>query len=377
MNPEDGIVAVGDSMLVDLTFDATDKEPGLYDEVIWLNTNDLENIAYSIPVTMIVTDLMTTVSADPSALCQGESTQLDVELSGGSGTFTFTWSSIPEGFESEEQNPVVSPLESTRYIVQIDDGMVIMSDSVYITVFDIPDVNLGEDQILCDVSDYELEAGNPGATYLWSTGDTTQTITASGEGMNTYWVEVINENDCLSSDTVMIDFATSPIVELGADTIICHNSSMTLDAGNPGASYLWSTGETTQTISIAGEDYEYGTYDFTVQVTNDKGCENIGDITVEIKDCTSIDENQQLVGLNVFPNPNTGMFSLNLSSFGSQTVSVRIINLSGKVVYEVTDLKINSSHNMEINLSNVANGVYNIFVISENGITDKKVVIQK
>lgn len=377
MSPEDGIVAVGDSMLVDLTFDATDKEPGLYDEVIWLNTNDLENIAYSIPVTMIVTDLMTTVSADPSALCQGESTQLDVELSGGSGTFTFAWSSIPEGFESEEQNPVVSPLENTKYIVQIDDGMVIMSDSVDITVFSKPEVDLGTDQVLCDESEFELDAGNPGATYLWSTGDTTQTITASGEGMNTYWVEVINENSCLSSDTVMIDFATSPIVELGADTIICHNSAMTLDAGNPGASYLWSTGETTQTINIAGEDFEYGTYDFSVQVTNDKGCENTDDITVEIKDCTSIDENQQLVSLNVFPNPNTGMFNLNLSSFGSQTVSVQIINLSGKVVYEVTDLKINNAYQMEINLDNAANGVYNIFVISENGITDKKVVIQK
>ena len=141
----------------------------------------------------------------------------------------------------------------------------------------------------------------------------------------------------------MLNFAISPVVELGADTIICHNTSITLDAGNPGASYMWSTGETTKTIMIDAEDYDYGDYDFSVQVTNDSGCENSGDITVEIRDCTTIDENQQLVSMDVFPNPNTGTFTLDLTTSGAQFISLRIVDLTGKIVYEATDIKISGT----------------------------------
>lgn len=376
MDPEDGTVAVGDSLIANLTFDATEIEPGIYDELIWLNTNDLENRTYSIPVTMVVTDMTTTVSADPMQICQGASTQLNVELSGGSGEFTFLWSSIPAGFSSDEQNPLVSPTENTTYIVQVNDGIVSLSDSVDITVFSRPEVDLGEDQLLCDVGEFDLDAGNPGASYLWSTGETSQRITATGNSLNSYWVVVTNENDCSASDTITINFATSPTVELGFDTVICHNSAITLDAGNPGSNYLWSTGETTKTITVNGEDYDYGNYEFYVQVTNESGCENSGGINIEIRDCTSIGENKHFVELNIYPNPASGKFTLNLSSKTEQTVSVSIADMAGKTVYNEDNITVNRSYNLNIDLSSVASGVYNIFVIGEKGVADKKVIIE-
>jgi len=159
--------------------------------------------------------------------------------------------------------------------------------------------------------------------------------------------------------------------------VICHNSVLTLDAGNPGSSYLWSTGETSQTISINGEEYEDGNYDFSVLVTLESGCENGGGITIEIKDCTSIDENQQLVNISVFPNPNKGIFNVQLNTKNSQSILLSIMNLSGMIVYESENLEIKDSHSMQIDLSNIANGVYSIFVIGENGTTEKKVILQK
>ncbi|MCB2201173.1 T9SS type A sorting domain-containing protein [bacterium] len=377
MDPEEGLVAVGDTALVNLTFDATDLELGRYDYNLRLITNDIENGIFVIPIVMHVTDLQVTASSEVSEICQGEAIQLTAAGAGGTGTYTYEWSSIPEGFTSVEQSPMATATENTTFIVTINDGELAMTDSVDITVFSKPEVDLGTDQVLCDESEFELDAGNPGATYLWSTGDTTQSITASGEGMNSFWVEVINENNCSASDTMTIDFATSPVVELGADTIICHNTSITLDAGNPGASYMWSTGETTKTIMIDAEDYDYGDYDFSVQVTNESGCENTGDITVEIRDCTSIDENQQLINMQVFPNPNKGVFTINLNTKSAQPVSIRIVDLTGKTVYEAVDVNILNTHTVEIDLSDLADGVYNIFVIGEKGITDKKVVIQK
>jgi len=377
MDPEEGIVAVGDSLNVVLTFDAAEMAIGTYDYTLRLITNDLENGMFAIPITMNVTDLQVTASADLTTVCEKEEVQLSAIGSGGTGSYSYEWSSIPAGFTSTEQNPVTNPDINSTYVIAINDGELSMTDSINITVLAKANVDIGPDTVLCDITEYNLDAGNPGDSYLWSTGETTQTVAVSGEGINTYWVDVTNENNCTTADTVMVNFATSPVVELGADTVICHNSVMTLDAGNPGSSYLWSTGETSQTISVNGEDYEYGNYDFSVQVTSESGCENGDGITVEIKDCTSIDEKQQLVNISVFPNPNKGIFNIQLNTKNSQSISLHIMNLSGIIVYKSENLEIKDSHSMQIDLGNLANGVYSIFVIGENGTTEKKVILQK
>jgi PKD repeat protein len=315
-------------------------------------------------------------TATPADICLGESSQLDANPAGGTGDYTYSWTSDPEGFTSDIQNPVVSPAETTNYFLEVNDGESIVRDTLEIAVHALPEVDLGEDQTLCGETEYELDAGNPGATYLWSTGETTQTITASGEGVNTFWVEVTNENDCSASDTVVINFAAVPVVELGSDTAICHNSVLILDAGNPGAAYLWSTGETTQTITVNAEEYGFGEYTFSVDVTSTDGCEGSGEINVEVKDCSSINENGQSVKLNIFPNPNSGIFNLQLNTLKSQKVSIRVTDLTGKTVYRSEEIKINGAYNQQIDLSQFSSGVYNIFVIGDEGVAQKKVVIR-
>jgi cyclophilin family peptidyl-prolyl cis-trans isomerase len=42
----------------------------------------------------------------------------------------------------------------------------------------------------------------------------------------------------------------TPVVDLGDDATLVYGNTLTLDAGNSGATYLWSTGETTQTIEV-------------------------------------------------------------------------------------------------------------------------------
>jgi hypothetical protein len=51
-----------------------------------------------------------------------------------------------------------------------------------------------------------------------------------------------------------------PNVDLGPDVVICIGYTTMLDAGNPGATYLWSTGATSQTITVSTS----GTYSVTV-----------------------------------------------------------------------------------------------------------------
>lgn len=125
-------------------------------------------------------------------------------------------------------------------------------------------VSLGPDQLLCDQELAMLNAGVfPNAAYLWNDSSTNQqlAVTQSGD----VWVTVTN-GYCYASDTVNFLFYPLPVLTFG-DTTLCIEQTVTLDGGNPGSSYLWSTGATTQSITIAETSGWYG-----VEVLTPDGC---------------------------------------------------------------------------------------------------------
>jgi len=63
-------------------------------------------------------------------------------------------------------------------------------------------VDLGKDTTIMKPATLQLDAGNPGIIYLWSTGETTRTINVDTTGI--YWVRVIGDHNCLSSDTIRV-----------------------------------------------------------------------------------------------------------------------------------------------------------------------------
>ncbi len=136
-------------------------------------------------------------------------------------------------------------------------------------------LNIGANQAICESSPLTLDAGNPGGTYLWSTGATTKTIQVSKAG--TYSVIVNTVTGCTLNDTVTITNLPAPTVSLGADAELCAGASLTLDAGNAGSTFTWSTGATTQTISVNST----GTY--WVDVMGANGCKSRDSIIVSPK----------------------------------------------------------------------------------------------
>lgn len=375
VTPDEGIVAPGDSLMVELKFKAGELTTGTYNDDIRFVTNDLDTPSFKVFFVMNVTDLQVTASINPEEICEGETAQLMASPTGGTGTYSYSWTSNPAGFESNEQSPVIDPTENTEYYLEVNDGVISLYDTASLIVNALPEVNLGADQTFCDVDEYELDAGNPGSEFLWSTGETTQTIVASGEGETEFWVKVTNTSSCASSDTVMLNFASQPTVNLGADTTICKVSEFTLDAGNPGSEYLWSTGETTQTILVKGEDYAEGMQEFSCMVTNTDGCENSGSIVVEILDCTDIDELSS-VDMEVYPNPNRGIFNLDLGSANKQSVTIRVMNVTGAIVYDA-EQTVDGKTSLKIDLQNQADGVYSVFVTGENILLNKKIVVRR
>ncbi|MBN4051355.1 T9SS type A sorting domain-containing protein, partial [bacterium AH-315-M05] len=167
-----------------------------------------------------------------------DSVQLDA---GNCCSASYLWS-------TSEITQTIYASSTGTYWVDVTENSCTTRDSIDVTVNVEATVNLGNDTTVCD--SILLDAENTGADYLWSTGETTQTIYASSTG--TYWVNVTAVPCDSVRDSIVVTVNPGPVVDLGNDTTVC--DSVQLDAGNAGATYLWSTGETTQTIyaSLSG-----------------------------------------------------------------------------------------------------------------------------
>ena len=92
-----------------------------------LCTLDVNEYTPPVPLSVIA-------SATPSVIYLGETSQLNAEASGGSGSYTYSWTSVPAGFTSDIPDPVVQPAQTTKYFIEVNDGNGSVSDSVEVTV---------------------------------------------------------------------------------------------------------------------------------------------------------------------------------------------------------------------------------------------------
>ena len=91
----------------------------------------------------------TFATASPVKVCSGDSSQLNAVAYGGSGNYSYSWSSIPPGFSSSLRNPKVSPGDTTRYIVAITDGSLSQSDTTQVMVISHATASAGNDTTVC------------------------------------------------------------------------------------------------------------------------------------------------------------------------------------------------------------------------------------
>ena len=102
----------------------------------------------------------------------------------------------------------------------------------------------------------------------------------------------------------------------------------------------------------------------------DGGVDDIGwDATIACSDPSGISEATNNLGLSIYPNPNNGVFTLNIKT---KNVVVEIMNTQGQVVLT----KNNVNTNEQIDLSNNAKGIYFITVTSNKTVTTQKVIVQ-
>jgi gliding motility-associated-like protein len=198
----------------------------------------------------------------------------------------FEWS-------SEDTTVIISVVNSGIYSFTATNACNTEADTVEITFKPVPtDSLLPSDTLNCfDKAIVLARPKIPGLTYVWS--DSSSKATYTLDTTEQIWLAAFNECG-FSVDTMNIVFNGEIISELGVDTIICDKDFLTLSAYSPGATYLWSTGDTTDTIVTGWHSAFY-----TVTVTY-KDCQTIESKNVEKSElyCPGIDCNVQTT--NVF-----------------------------------------------------------------------------
>ncbi|MFQ5446963.1 MAG: T9SS type A sorting domain-containing protein, partial [Saprospiraceae bacterium] len=179
--------------------------------------------------------------------------------------------------------------------------------------------------------------------FTWNTGDTTATITALAPGE--YTVVVTDENNCETSQTVVIaPFDCSVVASIASTDITCNGAAdgqatVTLTGGVPPFNYSWSNDENTATISSLSP----GTY--SVTVVDAVFCPVVAEVTIgepavlEVSvvqavpaDCGSNNGIATVAGIGgtlgysyVWPNGASGAMATGLAT-GTYTVTVTDAN---------------------------------------------------
>lgn len=190
--------------------------------------------------------LSATASAIPATICEGESVQLNSSAGGGSGSYTYLWSSNPNGFNSAAQNPSVNPTVNTVYTVTVNDGSATATASVSVNVNSLPIASAGNDVSIAFGNPTTLTATG-GGTYLWSNGGTTASITVTPGLTTTYTVTVTNGSGCSATADVVVTVtggALSAVVS-ASDTTICNGETTQLfvvaSGGSGSYTYSWTS----------------------------------------------------------------------------------------------------------------------------------------
>ncbi len=304
----------GDTAQVAVNFDATGLEPGFYTATATFYSNDPNldevNVDLTLEVTTTAVDAGATAITinDTVAICAGESTQLTATPFGKYYNPVFNWHSNPEGFVTDVQNPDIIPGESAWYIVEMS-------------------------------------------------SDSTTTV---------------------ATDSVFIELRPLPEVNLGADTTLCGNGSKTLYAGDQGTKYLWSTGDTTQSIIVDSTTMfaGYGDREINVTVYGKNGCINSDTVIIGVLNCTGIDEMVNNVSMTVYPNPNTGEFYLDLHAVKDDVADILIFNEVGSEVYRNEQVKISGNMKMKIEMGHQASGIYQLFLRGKNSLGSRKIIVK-
>lgn len=175
-------------------------------------------------------------------VCFGDSAYVNYNIDG----VSFNWndnSTNSSNYLNEEMN----------HAVEINfNNFIVITDSFSLNVIPFANANLGPDLSIC-IGDFQLLnlENTLNVVYKWQDNSSLNNFLATDTG---YYNVEVNHLGCYSYDTIYIDYAPMPFVDLGNDTTICENTlDFLLTPQTNGTSYKWQDGSTLENYNVIDE----------------------------------------------------------------------------------------------------------------------------
>lgn len=213
------------------------------------------------------------VASASTELCEGDSVQLDA----GKGYTSYLWS-------TGERTRFIWAKSGGEYVVRVTGNLLAYagSDTIHVTVHPAPEkpiVTKSGGTEFCADKTAELNLVtelNEGSTFVWSTGAVADSLLITSSG--TYYGTLTDQYGCSArSDEYTFTVNPLPVASISASGALtfCDGGSVVLTAQPDGMNYVWSSGQTTQSITVDK------TATRSVVVTDAKGCKSTSE-TVSI-----------------------------------------------------------------------------------------------
>ncbi len=200
------------------------------------------------------------------------------------------------------------------------------------------DLDLGPDIDICENGIFTLEADEGFVSYLWPDGSTDMTFTGFEPG--TYWVVAIDQCGFVQSDTVVVTEIPAPVLDIGADTLVCPGDTLCLVASGFD-SYQWFP---TEVVDCPDCDTVKIVTDTAVLIrlvgSTDLGCISVDSLQINIGGETST-----LDTLGLCPGDTLSVFGMDVTAPGTFTDS--IINNNCLVVSTIEVVPLDTVLTME------------------------------
>jgi hypothetical protein len=202
-------------------------------------------------------------------------------------------------------------------------------------------------------------------SYVWSTGQTTQSIALTASSAN-ITVTTVNVNACNGvgmSQPTSVTFTATPTAA-GSFTTSGNVATFTNTSTGAG-SYSWDFGDFSNSSASAPTHAYAANGAYTVTLTAINGnCTSTTSFTVNIS--VALDELQGIT-LNLYPNPANQ--EVNIALNGAALESVVVLDQFGRTV------KVSKASN--INVSDLASGVYQVILYTDKGNITRRLVVSK
>lgn len=299
---------------------------------------------------------------------------INLTTSGGTTAYAYAWSS---GQTTEDLTGVPAGIYT---VVVTDANNCTDTKVIEITQPSVMEVGIvDQTDVLCfgansGVINASLSGGQTPYSTSWDTNPASMGLSIGNLGGGTYTLTATDAFGCEKTTTATLTEPTELVLTI-ADTAEsapgANNGSATatVSGGTPPYAYSWDFGADTSRVDTLAS----GSYVLTV--TDANNCTVID--TVEIQRWATGIEDELAAGITefkVFPNPNQGIFSLNLSLQNYEQVKVSVFDLQGNVLYTKQSKGVLTLETL-IDLSNQASGLYMIQVQNSRGIATRKFII--